>query len=113
MEREKQLNLPDNLLVEASDFEEVGSILARHAVAEVAPEARVPGNHQLVCLGRQLLALQRIHDVWIVQAEDDGIINLQWERNEGPFSRFIKFRPDNSLFDSVSCSIGNGRGTLH
>lgn len=62
----KAINSPDNFLVEAADFKEVRAVLAGHAIAEVTPKARISRYHKLICLGRQLFALQRVDDVRIV-----------------------------------------------
>lgn len=55
-----------DLLVEAAYLQEVRAILARHAVAKVTPEARVPRDEQLLLVTGQRLALQRVHHVRIV-----------------------------------------------
>jgi hypothetical protein len=73
---ENAINSPDNLLVESPHLEEIGAILTRHAVSKVPPEARVSRYHKLIGLRRQLFALQRVHDMGIVKAEHDGIVNL-------------------------------------
>lgn len=67
----------NDFLIEAAYLEEVRAILARHAIAKVAPEARVPRDEQLLFLAGQRLALQCVHHVRIVQAKHDGIINLK------------------------------------
>lgn len=51
-------------------------VLARHAVAKVTPEAGVARDEQLIGLQRHLFALQRVHDVRIVQAEHNRVVNL-------------------------------------
>lgn len=38
-------NLPNNFLVEATDFQEIRPILAGHSVAEITPEPGVPWYH--------------------------------------------------------------------
>lgn len=47
-----------------------------HPVAEVPPEAGIPGDNQLIRLRWHLTTLEGVHDVRIVQAEDNGIVDF-------------------------------------
>ena len=64
-----------DLLVESLDLDEVRPILARHAVAEVAPESGVLRYDELVFLGRDRHVLQGVHDARVIQAEDDRVVH--------------------------------------
>lgn len=71
----------NDFLVKAAYLQEIRAILAGHAIAKVTPEASIPGDDQLLLLAGQNFALQRIDNMWIVEAKYHGIVNLRMENS--------------------------------
>lgn len=67
----------NDFLVKAAYLQKIRAILTGHAVAKVTPEARIPGDDQLLLLAGQRFALQRVDNVRIVEAKHHGIVDLQ------------------------------------